>query len=76
MLQNMNKFVKAIIMFVIGCVVMLAATWLVSLVKGTEFQINWIYFLGMGLLIAVLDAVFPAEQRKKNRENLKNSFKR
>ena len=72
----MNKFVKAVIMFVIGCVVMLAATCLVSLVKGTEFQINWIYILGMGLLIAVLDAVFPAEQRKKNRENLKNSFKR
>ena len=75
MFKNMNKFVKAIIMFVIGCAVMLAATWIVSKVKGTAFQINWGYIIGMGLLISVLDAIFPAEQRKKNREKLKDSFK-
>lgn len=76
MFKNMNKFVKALIMFVIGCAVMLAATWIASLVKGTAFQINWVYIISMGLFIAVLDAIFPAEQRKKNREKLKDSFKR
>ncbi len=76
MLKNMNKFLKALIMFVIGCALMLAATWIASQVKGTAFQINWVYIISMGLLIAVLDAIFPAEQRKKNREKLKDSFKR
>ena len=76
MFKNMNKFVNALIMFVIGCAVMLAATWIASLVKGTAFQINWVYIISMGLFIAVLDAIFPAEQRKKNREKLKDSFKR
>ena len=71
----MNKFVKGLIMFVIGCAAMLAVTWIASLVKGTAFQINWIYIIGMGLLCAVLDSMFPAEQRKKNREKLKDSFK-
>ena len=72
----MNKFVKAIIMFVIGCAAMLAVTWLASVIKGTAFQVNWFYIIGMGLIIAGLDILSPAEQRKKNREKLKDSFKR
>lgn len=76
MLKNVHPVVKFIIMFVIGCAAMLAAEWLAATVKGNPFTVNWIYIIGMGLLIAVLDKVFPAETRKKNRENLKNSFRR
>jgi len=75
MFKNMNKFTKAVIMFVIGCAAMAAVTWLASVIKGTEFRINWLYITGMGVIIAVLDLVTPAEQRKKNREKLKDSFK-
>ncbi len=76
MFQKMNPVVKALVMFVIGCIVMLAVEWLAALIKGTTFEINWLYIIGMGAVIALLDAVFPAEKRKQNRENLKNSFKR
>lgn len=71
-----NKIVKFAGMFVIGCVVMTAARWLVSVIKGTPFEFNWIYIIGMGLIIAVLDLAIPAEKRKENRQKLKDSFKR
>ena len=73
--KNMNKFVRAIMMFVIGCVVMLAVTWIVSLLKGTALEINWVYIIGMGVVIAVLDILIPPEQRKKNREKLMKTFR-
>ena len=74
MLKNLNPVVKAILMFVLGCALMLLVTWLVSLIKKTEFEIDWLYILGTGALIAILDAVFPAAKRKQNRENLKDKF--
>ena len=73
--KNMNKFVRAIMMFVIGCVVMLAVTWIVSLLKETALEINWVYIIGMGVVIAVLDILIPPEQRKKNREKLMKTFR-
>ena len=76
MFRNMNRLVKALIMFVIGCAVMLAVTWIVSLIKGTAFEVNWICILGMGLFIAVMDILIPPEQRRMNREKLMDSFKR
>ena len=76
MFQNMNKLVRAVIMFVIDCAVMVAVTWIISLVKGTAFQVNWLYIIGMGIIIAVLDITSPPDQRKKNSEKLKDSFKR
>ena len=75
MFQSTNKFVKAAIRFVIGCVLMLAAEWIVTLIKGGDSRINWISTICTGLLVAVLDTIFPIEQRQ-NREKLKNLFKR
>ena len=48
----------------------------VSLTKGTPLVIDWLYIIGMGLLIAVLEMVYPAGQRRQNRENVKNAFKK
>ena len=76
MLKNMNPVVKILVTFVGGCVLMIAVQWVVSLIKGNPFVINWPYIIGMGVLIVVLDRIFPAETRMKNRENLKNSFKK
>ena len=76
MLKNLNPVVKAILMFVLGCALMLLVTWLVSLIKKTEFEIDWLYIIGMGIVIALLDLLIPAEKRKANREKLKNSFKK
>ena len=76
MLKNMNPVVKILVTFVGGCALMIAVQWMVSLIKGHPFVINWPYIIGMGVLIVVLDRIFPAETRKKNRENLKNSFKK
>ena len=47
---------------------------MVSLTKGTPLVIDWLYIIGMGLLIAVLEMVYPAGQRRQNRENVKNAF--
>ena len=75
-MKNMNPVVKLLVMFVVGCVLILAVEWLSAMIKGRTFEINWFYIILGGALIAVLDKIFPAEQRKKNRENLKNSFKK
>ena len=40
------------------------------------FEIDWLYIIGMGIVIALLDLLIPAEKRKANREKLKNSFKK
>ena len=74
MFDKMNPVVKAIIMFVIGCVVMLAAQWLAATLRHRTFEIDWIYIIGMGALIAILDFAFPASVRKQNRKNLKDKF--
>ncbi len=75
----MNKLppaLKFIIMFVLGAAAMIAAQWLASYLRGRVFEIDWIYIIGMGILVALLDLAIPASKRKENRERLKNSFKK
>ena len=55
---------------------MIAAQWLASYLRGRVFEIDWIYIIGMGILVALLDLAIPASKRKENRERLKNSFKK
>ena len=71
-----NPIVKFIGMFVVGCAAVAAVEWIVSLVKGTPYVFDWVSTVGLGLLIAVLDRIFPAEKRRENRQKLKDSFKR
>ncbi len=71
-----NPVVKGIGMFVSGFAAMTGVQWVVSLIKGTPFEFNWIYNIGMGLIIAVLDLAIPAEKRKENRQKLKDAFKK
>ncbi len=75
MFDKMNPIVKAVVMFVIGFVLVMAAEWVVSLIKHTDFLFNWLHFAGGGALVAILDFIFPAAKRKENRDNLKNKFK-
>ena len=72
----MHPALKVVIMFVIGCVVTLAGLYTASLVKGTEFVVDWLNVIEGGVVIAVLDFIFPAARRKQNRENLKDKFKK
>ena len=37
-----NPVVKFIAMFIIGFIVMVAVQWLVSIIKSTPFQMNWV----------------------------------
>jgi hypothetical protein len=55
---------------------MFAAEWIASLVKGIPFTINWMYIIGSGVLITILDIIYPAEVRKQNRENAKKAFRK
>ena len=55
---------------------MLAAQWIADFLKHRPFDIDWIYIIGMGIVIALLDYFIPASKRKENRENLKNRFKK
>ncbi|MBE5806968.1 MAG: hypothetical protein E7317_01335 [Clostridiales bacterium] len=72
----MNPLLKAAIMFVIGCIVMIASQWAISLAKETAFEINWPYTLGLGAFIAIADLIVPADKRRQNRMNRKNMFRR
>ena len=74
--EEAESGLKFIIMFVIGAAAMLAAQWLADFLKHRPFDIDWIYIIGMGIVIALLDYFIPASKRKENRENLKNSFKK
>ena len=68
--------VKYIAMFIIGFIVMVAVQWLVSIIKSTPFQMNWVYSIAMGIFIAALDLIVPADKRKENRKKLMDSFKK
>ena len=65
-----NPVVKFIAMFIIGFIVMVALQWLVSIIKSTPFQMNWVYNIAMGIFIAALDLIVPADKRKENRKKL------
>ena len=65
-----------IAMFIIGFIVMVAVQWLVSIIKSTPFQMNWVYNIAMGIFIAALDLIVPADKRKENRKKLMDSFKK
>ena len=69
-MKNLNPVVKFIIMFVIGAAAMLLATWLAAFLRNRPLEINWIYILGMGVIIALLDLFIPASKRKENRDKL------
>ena len=71
-----NPVVKFIAMFVIGFVMMVAVQWLVSIIKSTPFQMNWVYNIAMGIFIAVMELLIPADKRKENRKKLIDSFKK
>ena len=71
-----NPVVKFIAMFVIGFVMMVAVQWLVSIIKSTPFQMNWVYNIAMGIFIAVMELLIPADKRKENRKKLMDSFKK
>lgn len=74
-MKKMHPVLKFIIMFVIGSAAMLGAQWLAAYLKHRPYEINWIYIIGMGILIAVLELAIPASKRKENRNKLKDSFK-
>ena len=76
MFDKMHPVVKAVIMFILGCVLMLAVTWLTAMIKNEEFVVNWLYIIGMGAVIVILDFVFPASTRRQNRKNLKDKLTR
>ena len=76
MFDKMNPLLRGVIMFVTGSILLLLVYWLVPVIKNTEVELNWIKIIGGGILIAVLDLIFPSGQRRKNREDLKNSFKK
>ena len=65
-----------IAMFIIGFIVMVAVQWLVSIIKSTTFQMNWVYNIAMGIFIAALDLIVPADKRKENRKKLMNKNKK
>ena len=65
-----------IAMFIIGFIVMVAVQWLVSIIKSTPFQMNLVYNIAMGIFIAALDLIVPADKRKENRKKLIDSFKK
>ena len=71
-----NPVVKYIAMFIIGFIVMVAVQWLVSIIKSTPFQMNLVYNIAMGIFIAALDLIVPADKRKENRKKLIDSFKK
>ena len=71
-----NSVVKYIAMFIIGFIVMVAVQWLVSIIKSTPFQMNLVYNIAMGIFIAALDLIVPADKRKENRKKLIDSFKK
>ena len=71
-----NSVVKYIAMFIIGFIVMVAVQWLVPIIKSTPFQMNWVYNIAMGIFIAALDLIVPADKRKENRKKLIDSFKK
>ena len=75
-MNKLHPALKFIIMFVLGAAAMIAAQWLASYLRGRVFEIDWIYIIGMGILVALLDLAIPASKRKENRERLKNSFKK
>ena len=75
-MKKLHPALKFIIMFVIGSAAMLGAQWLAAFLRHRAFKIDWLYILGMGVVIAVLDLVFPASKRKENRDKLKDSFKK
>ena len=68
--------VKYIAMFIIGFIVMVAVQWLISIIKSTPFQMNLVYNIAMGIFIAALDLIVPADKRKENRKKLMDSFKK
>ena len=71
-----NPVVKYIAMFIIGFIVMVAVQWLISIIKSTPFQMNLVYNIAMGIFIAALDLIVPADKRKENRKKLIDSFKK
>ena len=71
-----NPVVKFIAMFIIGFIVMVAVQWLVSIIKSTTFQMNWVYNIAMCIFIAVMELLIPADKRKENRKKLMDSFKK
>ena len=75
-MKKLHPVLQFIIMFVIGSAAMLGAQWLAAVLRQRPFEINWIYSLGMGVLVAVLELAIPASKRKENRDKLKNSFKK
>ena len=75
-MKKLHPALKFIIMFVIGSAAMLGAQWLAAFLRHRDFKIDWLYILGMGVVIAVLDLVIPASKRKENRDKLKDSFKK
>ena len=76
MRSKLHPVVRAVIMFVVGAALTLAVLWLVSLIKQTEFTIDWLNIVEGGAVVAVLDFIFPAAKRKQNREELKDKFKK
>ena len=70
MFQNMNPILRAVLMFVLGTIALLAVYYIVPAIKHTEVELNWFKIVGGGVLIAVLDFIFPSDVRKKNRENI------
>ena len=75
MSKKTNPILRVLITFVLGCAVLLLVYWLVPVIMHNEVVINWYKIIGGGVLIAILDLVFPSDKRRQNRENFKYKFK-
>lgn len=73
----MNKYVRGVIGALIAFGLFLAGNYLISLIKGQPFDPEWIYNIGLAVLVGILTIYGPdAAQAKKNRERLKDSFRK
>ena len=76
MIDRLPPAGRAVVLFVIGCLLVLAAELVTMLIRQGAYAIDWLHVLEGGVLVTVLSFIFPSEKRKKNREKRKDSFKK
>lgn len=76
-MRNLNPVVKGIISAAVVFVILFVIDYVAAMAKGVAFTPSWIMNIILSVLVFVLTIFGPdAEQRKKNRENLINKFRK
>lgn len=61
-----------IITFAGGFVLSIAVSWFIAtVINHTTYQINWLGAVGFGVIVAVLELIFPTGGRRKNNKEQK-----